>query len=120
MNRPTVAVIGASTNRAKYGNKAVRAFRESGFDVLPVNPRAEQIEGLPCYPSLDALPPGHIDRVSFYVPPEIGLSVLDQVARRGNVGEVWLNPGSESPEQLGKAAALGLSIPPSLLARGTR
>jgi hypothetical protein len=44
--RPSVAVVGASTERSKYGNKAVRAFRSSGFDVYPIHPRAKHVEGL--------------------------------------------------------------------------
>lgn len=68
MNPETVAVVGASTNRAKYGNIAVRAYRDAGFTVYPINPRATTIEGLPAYPSLDTLPVDCLDRVSLYVP----------------------------------------------------
>ena len=89
-------MVGASTDRAKYGNKAVRAFRNAGFDVYPINPRAERVEGLVAYPSLDALPVERLDRVSLYVPATVGLSVLDQVARK-HVGELWLNPGTSLP-----------------------
>jgi predicted CoA-binding protein len=107
--RPSVAVVGASAERSKYGNKAVRAFRSSGFDVYPIHPRARQVEGLTAYATLDALPLERLDRVSFYVPPAVGLPVLDQVARK-HVGEVWLNPGSESPDLLARAEALGLNV----------
>jgi predicted CoA-binding protein len=109
MSRPTVAVIGASNDRAKFGNKAVRAFRNAGYEVYPVNPGVEEVEGLRAYPSLDAVPLEGIDRVSFYVPPGAGLQVLDQVARK-QVGEVWLNPGAESPEILARAERLGLNV----------
>jgi predicted CoA-binding protein len=107
--RPSVAVVGASTDRSKYGNKAVRAFRTTGFDVYPVHPRAKQVEGLAAYPSIDAIPVPRLDRVSFYVPPAVGLEVLDQVARK-DVGELWLNPGSESPAVLARAETLGLNV----------
>jgi predicted CoA-binding protein len=108
-SRPSVAVVGASTDRSKYGNKAVRAFREAGFDVYPVNPRAARVEGLRAYPDLDALPVDTLDRVSLYVPPAVGLAVLEQVARK-RVGEVWLNPGAESPELVARAEAMGLNV----------
>ena len=108
-SRPSVAVVGASINRSKYGNKAVRAFRKSGFDVYPINPRAEYVEGLRAYPSLDAVPVGRLDRVSFYVPPAVGLSLLEQVARK-QVGELWLNPGAGSPALVERAEALGLNV----------
>jgi hypothetical protein len=45
----TVAVIGASPNRAKWGNKAVRAFQSQGYTVHPVHPAHDQVEGLPCF-----------------------------------------------------------------------
>ena len=109
MSRPTVAVIGASTDRRKFGNKAVRAFQSAGFEVYPVNPNAPEIEGLRAYASLDDVPLERIDRVTLYLPPRLGLGVLDQIARK-QVGEVWLNPGTESPEVLARAEALGLNV----------
>jgi predicted CoA-binding protein len=107
--RPTVAVIGASKDRSKFGNKAVRAFRAEGWDVFPIHPTFTEIEGIPAYPDLGAVPVEHLDRVSLYVPPVVGLRILEDVARK-QVGEVWLNPGTESPEVLARAEALGLNI----------
>jgi predicted CoA-binding protein len=106
---PTVAVLGASDDRSKYGNKAVRAFRDQGWKVYPIHPTLTEVEGMPAYPDLDAVPIERLDRVSFYVPPRIGLELIDAVARKP-VGEVWLNPGSESPELLARAEALGLNV----------
>jgi uncharacterized protein len=102
----TVAVIGASSNRAKFGNKAVRAFRQRGYTVWPVNPHETQVEGLAAYPSITDVP-GPIDLVTFYVPPQIGLQVIDAVAAR-RPGAVWLNPGSESDELMARARTLGI------------
>src|SRR5262249_60641594 len=78
----TVAVVGASGDRAKYGNKAVRAFRDAGWTVFPIHPSLQQVEGMATYPSLEALPVARLDRVSFYGPPHIALGVLDEVARK--------------------------------------
>ena len=50
----TVAVIGASADSTKYGNKAVRAFKQQGYQVFPVNPKATEIEGLPVFPNISA------------------------------------------------------------------
>ena len=102
----TVAVIGASSNRAKFGNKAVRAFRERGYTVWPVNPHETEIEGLPAYASIADVP-GPVDMVTFYVRPDVGLHVIDAVAAR-QPGEVWLNPGSESDALIARARALGI------------
>jgi predicted CoA-binding protein len=105
---PTVAVLGASTNRAKFGNKAVRAYAQKGYEVYPVNPRAEFIEGYRCYPSIEAVP-GLIDRVTVYLPPEIGLQVIESIAAR-QPKEIWLNPGAESEALIRKAESLGLVV----------
>jgi predicted CoA-binding protein len=99
-----VAVIGASSSRRKFGNRAVRAFRQQGYTVIPINPHEREVEGLTTYRSvLDV--PGVIDMASFYVPPEVGERVIDEVARKG-IAEVWLNPGSESDALIVKARAL--------------
>lgn len=101
-----VAVIGASSHRYKFGNKAVRAFREQGYDVYPVNPHEDAVEGIKTFASvLDV--PGMLDMATFYVPPAVGLEIIGQVAEKG-VKEVWLNPGSESPELIAKARSLGI------------
>ncbi len=90
----TVAVIGASSNPRKFGNRAVRAFRRQGYTVFPINPNEPEVEGLKTYRSvLDV--PGAIDMATFYVPPDIGAKVMIEVAKKG-IPEVWLNPGSES------------------------
>ena len=90
----TVAVIGASSHRHKYGNKALRAFARQGYTVIPINPNESSVEGLATYASvLDV--PGPIDMATVYVPGHIGVKVLDDIARKG-IPEVWLNPGSES------------------------
>jgi predicted CoA-binding protein len=105
----TVAVIGASANRTKFGNKAVRAFRDAGWTVFPIHPTLAIVEGLAAYRDLDALPVAVLDQVSFYVPPRVGIALLEQVNRK-HVQEVWLNPGSESTEILECAKALGLNV----------
>ena len=102
-----VAVIGASNDRRKYGNKAVRAFRAQGFTVYPINPHETSVEGLRAYATvLDV--PGTDEMATMYVPPEIGLAVVDDLAQKG-VMEVWFNPGSESPTLIARARALGLT-----------
>ena len=101
-----VAVIGASSDRAKFGNRAVRAYVQEGYRVIPINPHEVAIEGLTAYASvLDV--PGPIDMASFYVPPEVGEQVIEQVARK-QFPEVWLTPGSESDALIARARALSI------------
>ncbi|HOQ89877.1 MAG TPA: CoA-binding protein, partial [Candidatus Hydrogenedentes bacterium] len=58
---PSIAIVGASPDRKKYGNKAVRAFLQGGWTVYPVHPSAREIEGIPAYPDLKSLP-GPVNR----------------------------------------------------------
>ena len=107
MAKPAVAVIGASNDRSKFGNKAVRAYLKQGYEVYPVNPRETTVEGLRCYASvLDV--PADLDRLTVYLPPAIGIKVLDEIAAKG-AAEVWLNPGAESDEMIARATELGLT-----------
>jgi uncharacterized protein len=115
---PTVAVIGASSDRNKFGNKALRAFRAQGYTAIPINPREREVEGERAYASvLDY--PGPIDEATFYVQPEIGLKVIEDVARK-HIPVVWLNPGAESDELIARARALGMQprVACSILAIG--
>ena len=101
-----VAVIGASSNRQKFGNRAVRAYVQQGYTVIPINPHETSVEGLKAYSSvLDVA--GSIDMASFYVPPEIGEQVIEEIARKG-ITEVWLNPGAESDALVARARALNI------------
>jgi hypothetical protein len=102
----TVAIIGASADRSKFSNKAVRAFVRQGYTVIPIHPKETEIEGLKAYKSVVDVP-GPIDMASLYVPPVVGERVLEEVARKG-IAEVWVNPGAESPELVAKARGLGL------------
>jgi predicted CoA-binding protein len=90
----TVAVIGASSDRRKFGNRALRAFHRQGYTVVPIHLREAQVEGLPAYRSVLDFP-GSIDMATFYIPPAAGEKVIGEVARKG-IREVWLNPGAES------------------------
>lgn len=106
MSQLSVAVIGASNDRRKYGNKAVRAYLEAGYTVFPVNPKEATIEGSRAYPTIDAIE-SPIDFVSLYVPPAVGLKLLPAIAAR-KPRELWLNPGSESEDLIDAAADLHL------------
>lgn len=102
----TVAILGASADRSKYGNKSVRAHQRQGWTVYPVNPRGGEIEGLRVYRSLDEVP-RPITRVSLYLPPEIGVAALDEIVRAAPE-EFFVNPGAESDELLAAARERGL------------
>ena len=103
-----VAVVGASTSRAKYGNRAVRAYRAAGWEVYPVHLTAAAIEGIPAFRSVLDLPEG-LERATIYLPPEKTLQVLPDLAAKG-VREVFLNPGAENAAVMARGQELGLVL----------
>lgn len=104
----TIAIIGASTDRAKFGNKAVRAFLQQGYTVYPVNPKESQIEGLRAFKSISEVPE-RPNLISVYLPSAVLVKVLPEIAAKG-CDELWLNPGTESKEVLALAEQLNLNV----------
>jgi uncharacterized protein len=101
-----VAVIGASNDRRKFGNRALRAYQQQGYTVVPINTHEEQVEGLKAYRSILDVP-GPVDMASFYVHPEVGERIIADVAAKG-VREIWLNPGADSDALIDRSKALGI------------
>ena len=104
--KKTVAIIGASQDESKYGNKAIKAYIHQGWRVIPVNPNEKKIEGLKTYHSILDIRK-NIDRVSLYVPPSIVIVIIEDIAEKG-AKEVFFNPGTESKELVLKAKKLGI------------
>ena len=102
-----VAIIGASSDRGKFGNKALRSYVSQGHTVYPVNPNEKEIEGLTAYPTIKDVP-DQVDQVLFYVPPKVGITVLEGIAQKG-ITKIMLNPGTESREIIERAKELGLN-----------
>jgi predicted CoA-binding protein len=102
------AVVGASTERSKYGNKVLRCYQQHGKEVYPINARAQEVEGLKAYPSLAALPV-KVKAISVITPPAITEQVVREAAAAG-VAHIWMQPGAESDEAIRSAEALGMSV----------
>ena len=104
----TVAVIGASNDRSKFGNKAFRAFQQEGYKVVPINPNESSVEGVPTFPSVTDVP-DTIDMATVYVPPEIGITLLDGFEKK-QIAEILFNPGAESDELISEARRRKLNV----------
>jgi predicted CoA-binding protein len=103
----TVAVVGASNDRSKFGNKALRAFQAEGYRTIPVNPNEPVVEGQTSYASVLDIP-GPVDMATVYVRPEVTLRLLDDFARKG-IAEIWVNPGAEDDGVISEARRRGLN-----------
>lgn len=104
----TVVIIGATNDRKKFGNKALRAFVQQGYTVYPVNPNQTEMEGLRAFKSIADVPV-RPHMITVYVPPAIVLKLLPEIAAKG-CDELWLNPGTESETVLAEAQRLGLNV----------
>jgi hypothetical protein len=104
----TVAVVGASSDRRKFGNKALRAFQAQGHRVVPINPNEAEVEGIPTFASVLDVPDA-IDMATVYVQPDVALRLLDDFERKG-IPEIWINPGAESDALLTEARRRKLNV----------
>lgn len=104
----TFAVVGASTNRAKFGNQVLRCYQRNGFTVFPINPREPEVEGLTAFPSLsDLQEPVH--GVSIITPPAITESVVAEAVELG-IPFVWMQPGAESDAAIETCEQNGIAV----------
>ncbi len=108
LNGAPHAVVGASRDRSKYGNKVLRVYMQAGREVYPVNPTGGEIEGLTAYASLDAVPP-RVHGVSIITPARVTEKVVETAAELG-IQHVWMQPGAESDAAVARAEELGLSV----------
>ena len=107
--KPTVAIVGASSDRRKYGNKAVRAYLAAGYEVFPVHPTEPSVEGAPAFRLVRDIPREQLDRVTFYLAPALGVKALDDLAGK-QIGQLILNPGADGPAVVARATELGLPV----------
>lgn len=102
-----IIILGASRERRKFSNKAVRAYREIGWTVYPVHPHEKEIEGIACYAKIEEVP-GPASTLSLYVPPQVGIELVTAAPAKG-VKEVFVNPGAGSPELVERIRELGMN-----------
>ena len=102
------AVAGASTDRSKYGNKVLRCYLQHELlPVYPLNPSAPEVEGLPAYRDLAAVPET-VRSLSIITPPPVTERLVEDAAKAG-ITRIWMQPGAESREAVALCAELGLA-----------
>ncbi len=102
------AVVGASADRAKYGNKVLRVYQQNDRRVYPVHPTADEVEGLKAFPNLASLPePVH--GVSVITPPPVTEKIVQEAVQLG-IRHVWMQPGAESERAIKLARQSGMNV----------
>jgi predicted CoA-binding protein len=98
LSQKTLAVVGVSRNKNKFGNSVFKELKQKGYEVYPVNPKAEQIDGERVYPSLKELPK-EVGGVVVVVPPKVTEQIVRDAAEAG-IKRVWMQQGAESKEAI--------------------
>lgn len=102
------AVVGASQDRSKYGNKVLRAYQQRRATVYAVNPSATEIEGQAAYPDLSSLPETPRG-ISIITPPLVTETVIAEALLLG-VPFAWMQPGAESRRAIELAESGGIKL----------
>ena len=105
---PTFGVVGASTNRQKYGNKVLRCYLQNGRKAIPVNPNEPEIEGIPCAAAISDLPPDALS-ISMITPPAVTAKLVPLALEKG-IKNIWMQPGAEHPEAVALCRERGVNV----------
>jgi predicted CoA-binding protein len=105
---PAFGVVGASTNRDKFGNKVLRCYQQNGKKVYGINPRVAEIEGAPCVASVADLPDA-VQSLSIITPPAITEKVVEEAIAKG-IRNIWMQPGAQSPLAVETCRKKGINV----------
>jgi len=108
LNGSPFAVVGASTDRSKFGNQVLRAYLRYNRVVIPINPKEPEVEGLPAYTRLSEVS-GPIHGISIVTPPKVTEGIIEQAGELG-IKHVWIQPGAESDTAIRRANELGMNL----------
>lgn len=107
LDKKVWAVVGATDNKAKFGNKIYKKLKRFGYEVYPVNPMYKTVDGDVCYENLAALPQ-KVDCIDVVVAPERSKSVLAEAIALG-IENIWFQPGTFTPEIVEASEVAGLN-----------
>ena len=108
LTSPVFGVVGASTNREKYGNKVMRCYQQNGKRVIPVNPNETDIEGVACVATMSDLPPEAMS-ISMITPPAVTAKLVPMAIGKG-IRNIWMQPGAEHPEAVAFCRDKGVNV----------
>ncbi len=108
LTSPAFGVVGASTNRQKYGNKVLRCYLQNGNNAIPVNPNEPAIEGITCVASISDLPPDALS-ISMITPPAVTAQLVPLALEKG-IRNIWMQPGAEHPDAVALCREKGVNV----------
>lgn len=106
------AVVGASNDRRKFGNRVLRAYLNRGRIAIPINPHEDTVEGLMAYPDLAAALAEHptLDRASIITQPAVTARIVDDAIATGAIRHLWMQPGAENAAAIERAERAGFAV----------
>jgi predicted CoA-binding protein len=102
------AIAGASRNLKKFGGAIFKELREKGFELYPINPNADEIQGVKCYKSVDELPAG-VAHLYIVTSPEETESVVQAAIKKG-IKMIWIQQKSDSSEAVKAIEKAGIPL----------
>lgn len=102
------AVVGSTHDTSKWAYKVFHKLHSRGYNVFPVNPKQDEVDGVKCYHSLNEIEEP-IDVISLIINSKAGLEVVEQAKEKG-IKNIWCQPGAESQELIEKAKSYGINI----------
>lgn len=108
LRSPQFGVVGASSNRDKYGNKVLRCYLQHGYIAIPVNPNEKMIENIPCAASVNDLPDA-VKSISIITPPPITEKIVQAAIAKG-IENIWMQPGAESDSAIQACEAHHINV----------
>lgn len=104
-----IAVAGVSRNSRKFGTIVYEHLKKNGYNVYPLNPNMESINGDRCYADVASLP-SEVTALVTVTKPEITLQLVNEAAARGGISYLWMQQGSQSDEAVAAAEAHGIKL----------
>jgi uncharacterized protein len=101
-----IAVAGVSRNKKKFGYTVYKDLRQKGYNVVPINPSAKEIDGDTCYTDTEIIS-GNLDALLLLIPPAETVKLIKSIKRK-DIQTIWMQPGSESAEAVDYCRSAGL------------
>ena len=104
-----IVVIGASSTPGKDAHRIPAYLQRQGYEVVPVNPFADEVLGSEPYDSLEAVP-GPIELIDVFRPSEEVADIVAAAIERGDVSVIWLQRGIRDDAAASRAASAGIDV----------
>ena len=108
LKQKKIAVVGSFRSKEKVAYRVLLKLAAAGYEVYPVNPSTETVEGCRCYPSVGEIPCA-VDAADIVTPPAVTEKVVAECVKK-KIGHVWMQPGAESKKAVEICEKNGINV----------